>query len=271
LAHENSDERAKAELITLLSSNGLRKIASVICEKLEIERKDDLMVLSQRDIDGLQLKDWQQTRLSECIQLVKVTMAGSLSVNDSDLSGANTASEGGDTASESGDDADSSVDAVLAKHPGNPELFQEQMKGFITDLLEVMSLGAPDGATQVFSLPLGGRTHEWSYCMLVWMRFAKDAYFDSIWRGKWQECITCPSQDKLLALLDKCLEQESTKHKWWARAEFKWLDCRKQFAAAIFVATVERRAAKLVGFFVQPRRPRPRAPRRAASRPSTSG
>jgi Leucine-rich repeat (LRR) protein len=109
------------------------------------------------------------------------------------------------------------------------------MKGFITDLLEVMSLGAPDGATQVFSLPLGGRTHEWSYCMLVWMRFAKDAYFDSTWRGKWKECITCPSQHKLLALLDKCLEQENTKHRRWARAEFKWLDCSKPFAAAIFV------------------------------------
>ena len=71
--------------------------------------------------------------------------------------------------------------------------------------------------------------------MLVWMRFAKDAFFDSIWRGKWQECITCPSQDRLLALLDLCLQQESTSHKWWARAEFKWLDCSKPFAAAIFV------------------------------------
>ena len=70
-AHENSNERAKAELITLLSSKGLQIIASVTCEKLEIERKDELMVLSQRDIDGLQLKDWQQIRLSECIQLIK--------------------------------------------------------------------------------------------------------------------------------------------------------------------------------------------------------
>ena len=96
-------------------------------------------------------------------------------------------------------------------------------------------MGAPDAGTQVFSLPLAGGTHEWSYCMLVWMRFAKDAYVDGFWREKWREAITRPSQDRLLALLDKCLEQESTKHKWWARAEFKWLDCSKPFAAAIFV------------------------------------
>jgi hypothetical protein len=56
-----------------------------------------------------------------------------------------------------------------------------------------------------------------------------------MWRGKWRECITFPSQDRLLAMLDSCLQQESTSHKWWTRAEFKRLGCNKPFAAAIFV------------------------------------
>jgi hypothetical protein len=123
----------------------------------------------------------------------------------------------------------------VAKLLGNPEDFQEHMKGFITDLLECMSLSAPDDASQVFSVPLSGHNHEWSYCMLVWMRFAKDTYFGSILMEKWRECSTFPSQDKLLAMLDSCLQQESTSHKWWARAEFKRLGCNKQFAVAVFV------------------------------------
>ncbi len=67
------------------------------------------------------------------------------------------------------------------------------------------------------------------------MRFAKDTYLDGIWRGKWLECITFPSQGRLLAMLDSCLQQESTSHKWWTRAELKRLGSNKHFAAAIFV------------------------------------
>ncbi len=37
------------------------------------------------EIDGLQLKDWQQARLSECIQLVKVAVAGAVSIKQGDL------------------------------------------------------------------------------------------------------------------------------------------------------------------------------------------
>ena len=110
------------------------------------------------------------------------------------------------------------------------------MKGYITDLLEFMSMSeAPDGATEGFSLPIGERTQEWSYCTLVWMRFAKDADLGGTSRNKWRDCILCPSQDRLLALLDSCLQQERTLHKWWTRAEFKRLGCYKPFAAAIFV------------------------------------
>jgi hypothetical protein len=231
------------ELVCFLKGKGLSAIAARFSEVMGMELVEDLGRVQSEDLEGPDfsfLRRWHKEKLIELVQRIT---AASVSLRDSGLddnflSSADTASEGGDTASESGDDTDFIFDATLAKHPGNPEDFQECMKGFITDLLEVMSLGAPDGATEVFSLPLGGRTHEWSYCMLVWMRFAKDAYFDSIWRGKWQECITCPSQDKLLALLDKCLEQERTKHRRWARAGFKRLECNKPFTAAIFVTDV---------------------------------
>jgi hypothetical protein len=73
------------------------------------------------------------------------------------------------------------------------------------------------------------------FSALAWIRFAKDTCFDGIWRKKWREFITFPSQGKLLAMLDSCLQQESTSHKWWTHADFKLLGCNKPFAATIFV------------------------------------
>jgi len=231
------------ELVRFLNSKGLSAIAARFSDVMGMQWVRHFEKLQAEDLDDPDLSFLKRWQKQELIVLVQGITARSASLRDSGLddsilSGADTASEGGDTASERGDDEDSYFDATLAKHPGNPEDFQEHMKGFITDLLEYMSLGAPDDASQVFTVPLSGYNHEWSYCMLVWMRFAKDAYFDGIWRGKWRECITFPSQDRLLAMLDSCLQQESTSHKWWTRAEFKRLGCNKPFAAATFVTDV---------------------------------
>ena len=38
------EDRAYTELIQLLTSKGLGKIARVMCDKLEIERQDELLV-----------------------------------------------------------------------------------------------------------------------------------------------------------------------------------------------------------------------------------
>jgi hypothetical protein len=107
--------------------------------------------LQEEDFDGPDfafLKPWHKLQL---IELVRDSTAHSLSPvlrDDIHLSVASTDSVAGDTDSERGDDAGDIFDDVVSKHPGNPEDFQ-------------------------------GHHHEWSYCMLVWMRFAKDAYFDS--------------------------------------------------------------------------------------------
>ena len=92
------------------------------------------------------------------MELVQNIIAGSASLNDSDLSGEETASQGEDTASESGDNADSVFDAAIAKHPGNPEDFQKHMWGFIEDFLAYMSAAAPETATQTFHVPLDLRS-----------------------------------------------------------------------------------------------------------------
>ena len=225
------------ELIGFLESEGLRKIAPKICDKLEIERKIDLKDVTPKDISGLNLQDWQQKRLSNCIQLVKEAVAGAVTLrkgdlDDMDLFGADTASDEAGVSSESGDD----YEVVAVKHPGNPKDFQEHMQGFMEDFLNHLWLFEDliDEETDGFFVPALPQS-TWTFCMLVWVRFAKDAYFDKGSRNEWLRCINSTNQDNLLAILDMCLTREGTAHTLWARAEFKWLNCSKDYAAAIFV------------------------------------
>ena len=66
---------------------------------------------------------------------------------------------------------------MAVKHPGNPEEFQEHMKGLISDFLDYLWLieADTDEATETFSPSPGLHQGRWSFCMLIWMRFAKDA------------------------------------------------------------------------------------------------
>jgi hypothetical protein len=125
------------------------------------------------------------------------------SFDNADLSGADTSSEGGDAVSGSENDVDCGWESVAIKHPGNPEDFQKDIG-------------------------------EWTFWMFVWIRFVKEAYFDETSLKIWREYIEKPAQQTLLASLDWCLKQESTRHKLWARSDLK-SNCRKEFAVAIYV------------------------------------
>jgi tetratricopeptide (TPR) repeat protein len=171
--------------------------------------------------------DWHQTLLSECIQLEKDSVAGSLSVDDSDLAGApwTTAIYGADTAFKGDDfvgcdDADLSFATVLAKHPYNPGSpgcfantvadFQEHMAGFVRDFLACMEAGVEaDDEWNTYDVDLGNTgTRRWTWCMLLWVRFARDAsgQLDESVLSNWLDaCNTRHSQDRLLDLLTSCL------------------------------------------------------------------
>jgi hypothetical protein len=239
------------ELVVFLKSKGLGDIAEKFSKQTGMNLVKSLGWIREDDFEQSDLsflKPWHKRQL---IQLVRDSTAHCVSVtsfstvtsffkdainSDSDHSRDDTATERYDTTSESGEDSDFASDAVLMKHPGNPADFQEHMGGFIADFLEYMSQSAPETATETFHVPLADGSHEWSYCMLVWMRFAQDAdHLESFLQDKWFKCIKVAEQDSLLAMLDSCLNQESTKHKCWSRADFERSGCGKQFAAVIFV------------------------------------
>ena len=119
------------------------------CTKEEFEEQKEKLMELARDITACSAS----LRDGRCLGTYEVLLQCGSDLNASDLSGADTASEGGDTASESGDGSDSIFEAVLAKHPGNPEHFQEHMKGLIQGFSEFLWLipAEVDVNTETFS------------------------------------------------------------------------------------------------------------------------
>ena len=180
-----------------------------------LESIADLGFLQEADLDDPEvsfLRRWQKQKLME---LIRVSTARALSVkgidDDSSLSGADTESDRG-YSTESGNEEDV---VVAAKHPGNPEEFQERMKGYVSDFLNYLWLieVGVDEVTETFSPSPGLPEGRWAYCMIVWIKFPKEAYFDEFSFSKWLgECESLPNQEKLLAQLDSCLRHKATVH-----------------------------------------------------------
>jgi hypothetical protein len=160
-------------------------------------------------------------------------------VDEGNLSGADTASEGNGNTSESDCELDCEEEVVAVRHRGNPEDFQEHMQGFTEDFLDLISTQEPDGA-EIFHLNLdfhsAGTSHQWTYCMLLWMRFAKDATFHEYSRGQLYSLLrTEDRKPKFLVKLDAILRRQATQHDLWSLDDFQRLGCRKEDAAAIFI------------------------------------
>eukprot|EP00802_Teleaulax_amphioxeia_P006502 Tamp_06506.p1 GENE.Tamp_06506~~Tamp_06506.p1 ORF type:complete len:693 (-),score=91.17 Tamp_06506:100-2178(-) len=223
-----------SESVAFLRSQGLTAIAERFSEHTGKELKAQLRMLREEDSD---LRPWHKRQL---IELVRDSTAHTLSLTQSslrgnDLSGADTASEGGEAAADNGGEEE----AVTARHSGNPADFQEHMHGFLMDFLKPSSTQEPDGA-EIYHLNHmnhAGTSHQWTYCMLLWMRFAKDATFGESSRGQWRDlvCIARARQPEFLAGLDAILRQTATEHDLWSVEDFQLLGCRKEYAAAIFV------------------------------------
>ena len=228
------------ELIRFLRDKGLRAIAAKFSEEMGMELVEDLMLLKQEDLDDPDfkfLRRWHKKRLLELARDCTAHALSLTALNDSDLSEADTASRGADTDSESGDD--SYFEMVACKHEGDHEDFQRHMRAFIREFLGYLWIteSSIDEGTETFlGVPSGLPDGRWTFCMMVWVRFANDASFDGSSRSKWlAACRNLPTQELLLGVLDSLLKVRGTDHHTWARFEFELMDCSKKYAAAIFV------------------------------------
>jgi hypothetical protein len=124
------------ELIRFLKDEGLTSVAARFREEMGMALISNLKSLHEENLDDPEfsfLRQWHKRRLME---LVRDSTAHAPSIknshNDSTLSSADTESDRG-YSSESGDEEDI---VMAAKHPGNPEEFQEH-EGLHTRILGV--------------------------------------------------------------------------------------------------------------------------------------
>jgi len=107
---------------------------------------------------------------------------------------------------------------VATKHSGNPEEFHEYMQRFILDFVEYLWIieDTIDPVTQTF-MPAGlAKGSSWTLCMLVWMRFAKEACFDESEQQRWlATCYGSPTQEDMLNLLESILMHKKTALPLW--------------------------------------------------------
>jgi len=245
------DDDNCCELVIFLTSKGLGDIASRFCKTVGTKLKDDFMSLHSADFEDQALFCLNPLMRQKLIALTMAGIAYSFSsacnddgqelptpansqnddLDSSCYSSAETVSDCG----LSEDDTD--VEILATKHSGNPEEFQKHMLGFITTFSEYMAGSEHAKATETFQVPLLGNSHEWSYYMVMWMRFAEEAHFDELERRNWLTICSDSTQEKMLVLLDSIL-QTNTENASWKRAEFEELACNKKYAAAIFVTDV---------------------------------
>jgi len=245
LSDAKAYDQVDDQVVTFLRENGFSEIAKQLQSELGLEEVTDIWLIKSKDLKKFEwLKAVPKRKL---LKLVKEVIAAAHSVssprNDnrqevrspantqngnldvSNLSGADTFSESGFTTG-SEDDTIFEDEVVAVKHSGNPEEFQEHVKCLLVDLTKFLQTLRPSGLAD----------GTWTYCMLVWMRFANEAHFDESEKCIWlAACQASPTQEWLLGLLEGILMNKKTARLPWDCTEFDRLRCKKQSSAALFV------------------------------------
>jgi len=207
------DKGVEQELIMFLESQGLTKIARKFCDKLEIERKENLKWVTQNDINDLEpLYDWQRKTLLNCIQLVQGAVAEAMTpLGDSDVSIADTASEASESLGDmsessdseaSGSENDPAQSIVAGYNLENKDKIQANLKKFLHFLMDDNPLKEAHGNVSHGNVSL---------CTILWISFLKEATYLDTKVGffqKWMDRLcdgTSPIEDDIAKEVDSCV------------------------------------------------------------------
>jgi hypothetical protein len=130
------------------------------------------------------------------------------------------------------------IDTVCARNVGDCDKFEEHMQTIIKDFLEYAQVGDGCDEWDSYRIKLGDATgtSSWTMSMLLWTHFAATAKLPESLRSEWcQACKNKPSQDKLMSVLNTCLKDHATTHKFWDRATFESGEYNKDYAECVFI------------------------------------
>lgn len=192
-----------------------------------------------RDPDLSFLKKWQ---IRELVSLAAEGIAFSVSSRDSydsDSAYSEGSTVSADTSVDGGSDTEQEKTSIAAYNSRDPEDFQDHMQKFMHDFAWYMENDLVSSEFETYEVSIGSAGNSnWTWCMLLWVDFARSALSDDDKRSKWLDaCKNEPSQERLLALLTSCLISVPTL-RLWRRDVFEDKQCNKQHAAGIYFTSL---------------------------------
>eukprot|EP00960_Hanusia_phi_P042265 755397-Hanusia_phi.AAC.1 len=256
-------EEDETAMIRYFKENGLKKIARALCEELEIEdwKFEDLKHLTDESLDELtetKLKPHQRNlfwelvakKVEECT--VSTAHLSSPGGDEADLSETDTVAQSDQSDASDSEDASGQKEVVMARNAGDKASFETHLRRFLRQFGRFTGnhqIGI-DVSKEVMQTERDGEERrEWTMCMLVWLRVAKDVRMHEESREQWEQGLAAPSQDKMLRTLDEILRRGDVTYKYWHSAELAAKSCKKKFASVVLLTHVFVRACLPSGNF----------------------
>eukprot|EP00960_Hanusia_phi_P048438 758942-Hanusia_phi.AAC.1 len=234
-------EEEDTVMIRLFKENGFGKKARSLCEDMGIEdwKIEDLELLTDESLDELtetKLKSHEKKMFWKVVSKklkemsVRTAQLCSPAGDDTDLSENETIYETDKSDDHDSEDNSSQTEVVVARNAGDKENFEKHLTRFLRafgkfSFNHQMSINVNKEMLQT----------EWTMCMLLWQRVAKDAKMHEESREKWNKCLSSPSPDNMMRTLDEILCRGDVTYTHWKNAKDAANKCKKRLASVVFL------------------------------------
>eukprot|EP00960_Hanusia_phi_P062841 765279-Hanusia_phi.AAC.1 len=248
-AMETTPREQETSMIQFFKESGFTKIARSLCEELRIEdwKLEDLQFLTSESLDKLEhtkLYPHEKKKFWNVVsKIVRESSAGvaqqfSPAGDDTDRTEVETTSDSGNSDTGDSEDDCAQREVVIARNTQAKQSFESHATRFLQNfgVFSGMRSICMDDDKQVMRTEcVGEKLHEWTMCMLLWLKLAKDARMHETWREKWHECLSSPSQESMLRTLNEILSQREVTYKYLDEEKLTAWGREKEFASVIFV------------------------------------
>eukprot|EP00960_Hanusia_phi_P040541 754516-Hanusia_phi.AAC.1 len=236
-------------MVQFFKDSGLEEIAGPLCEELRIKnwKFEYLVHLNEESLDMLRKTKMYPHEKKLFWQLVSNKLK-ELSVctprlcppagDATELSEASTLSEPDISDASDFEDDSFPKEMVIARNVGDKESFEIHVACFLQEFGKFSGnlQTSVDERNSVMQIEEDGKgPHDWTMCMLLWLKVVKDARMQEGSREQWQESLSSPSQGKLLQTLDTMLCGGDVEYKYWDAAKLAVSRCKKTFASVVFL------------------------------------
>jgi hypothetical protein len=209
-AGADSDGSEEYSVVAFLKEHGLQRVAVQLSEELGLEKASQLEHVTREQLDEL---DWLKTVQKETLlKLCRQVVADCLSPSADDQQSQASTSGPSPYSSDFSDSDREDEDAVLVagRNVGNVEELEAKLKIIVLNFMWLMpnNVSSDDGHS-----PCG----RWSFCMLLWILFFKNARYKQGYNSnmqRWLRVLDDPQtrEDEMARQVQACVEKEVASH-----------------------------------------------------------